>query len=241
MKKFSNNALFYTFLVFGLFIFSGVIFAAYGEIAKNVFSDQKIDKFTVIIDAGHGGEDGGAVGVDGIYEKDINLSISKKLKNFLETSGYKVIMTREEDKAIYSGEANTLREKKRSDLKNRLDIIEKNSNKHTIFISIHQNKFPESQYFGSQIFYSKNNPLSQNLANYVKKAIVSLIQPENNREIKPSDKTIFLLHSAKIPAIIVECGFLSNREEAYRLSDEGYQGQIAFCIFCAVVNYFTNI
>ena len=232
--------LFYVIIILGVTIFSSLMFAVYGKIEERI-SGQKVKNFNIIIDAGHGGEDGGAVGADGIYEKNINLAIAQKLKNLLELSGYKVIMTRDEDKAIYDDSAGTLRQKKRSDLKNRLDIINSNSSDGTIFVSIHQNKFTDSKYCGSQIFYSKNNPLSQELANYVKKAIVGLIQQDNTREIKPSDKKIFLLHNAQIPAIIVECGFLSNEQEAHKLSDKNYQDQIAFCIFCGIINYFLNI
>lgn len=241
MKKISDNSLFYIMLSLGTIIFSSIIFAAYGKITKNVFNSQKEKIYTVIIDPGHGGEDGGAVGVDGIYEKNINLAISKKLRSLLETSGYKVIMTRDEDKATYDSDAGTLRQKKKSDLRNRLELIKENTNDNTIFVSIHQNKFTDSQYFGSQIFYSKNNPLSQELASYIKNAITSLIQPNNTREIKPSDKTIFLLHNAQIPAVIVECGFLSNVEEAHKLLDENYQNQVSFCVFCGIINYFMNL
>lgn len=241
MKKLSENAFFYILSVLGIAVFSGLIFAAYGKITKNVFAPQHGKTPTIIIDPGHGGEDGGAVGVDGIYEKNINLSISQKLKNLLEASGYKIIMTRDEDKATYDIDSGTLRQKKRSDLKNRLELIKNNTNDTTIFVSIHQNKFSDSQYFGSQIFYSRNNSLSQELASYIKAAITGLIQPENTREIKPADKNIFLLHNAHIPAIIVECGFLSNDTEAHKLLDENYQNQIAFCVFCGISNYFVNL
>ncbi len=241
MKKFSNNALFYILSVLGIAVFSCLIFAAYGKITKNVFAPQNLKIPTIIIDPGHGGEDGGAVGVDGIYEKNINLSISQKLKNLLEASGYKIIMTRNEDKATYDIDSGTLRQKKRSDLRNRLELIKSNTNEDTIFVSIHQNKFSDSQYCGSQIFYSKNNPLSQSLASYIKTAITGLIQPDNTRETKPADKSIFLLHNAHIPAVIVECGFLSNNTEAHKLLDENYQNQIAFCVFCGISNYFLNL
>ena len=241
MKKLSENTWFYIMSILGIFLFSSLVFVAYGKISDHISSSQKNKQHTVIIDAGHGGEDGGAVGVDGIYEKNINLAIAIKLRDLLETAGYKVIMTREQDKAIYDNNAGTLRQKKKSDLRNRLEMIKTNSDDGTVFISIHQNKFTDSKYSGSQIFYSKNNPLSQELANYMKKSITNLIQPDNTREIKPADKTIFLLHNAPIPAVIVECGFLSNQEEAHKLASENYQDQIAFCLFCGVINYFINL
>lgn len=238
---FYKGALFYIMTIFGILVFSGLIFAAYGKISDSIASSQKPKKYTVILDAGHGGEDGGAVGVDGIYEKNINLSIATKLKSLFGAAGYDVIMTRDEDRAIYDDNAGTLKQKKKSDLRNRLNIIKSNSNDNTVFISVHQNKFTDSKYSGSQIFYSKNNPLSQELANYIKKSITGLIQPDNTREIKPADKTIFLLHNTSIPAVIVECGFLSNSEEAHKLESEEYQEQMSFCIFCGAINYFTNI
>ncbi|MDR1240781.1 MAG: N-acetylmuramoyl-L-alanine amidase [Oscillospiraceae bacterium] len=193
--------------------------------------------YTLILDAGHGGEDGGAVGAGGVVEKNINLDISLKTKELFEIFGAEVIMTREKDKAIYDGEAKRLRQKKRSDLRNRLKIIEKNSDDKTVFVSIHQNKFPDSKYSGTQIFYSTNNPSSEELALSVREKIVSAIQPENEREIKPATSKIFLLNNAKIPAITVECGFISNEEEAKKLVDENYQSQMAMSIFCGVNNF----
>ena len=160
--------------------------------------------------------------------------------NLLEASGYNVIMTREKDEAIYDESANTLREKKRSDLKNRVGIIKNNKKENTIFISIHQNKFPNPKYYGTQIFYSINNQGSQNLADKIKDSITGLIQPENSREIKSADKKIYLLHNAEIPAIIVECGFLSNNEESKKLVDNKYQNQLAFSIYCGITSYFLD-
>ncbi len=199
------------------------------------------DAKTVILDAGHGGEDGGAVGADGIVEKDINLSVTLKLKDLLEVSGYNVILTRDKDISIYDEDAESLRSKKRSDLRNRAKIISDNSNdEDTIFVSIHQNKFPNPKYSGTQIFYSKNNSKSGELASNVKNSVVKLVQPENKREIKPADKKIFLLNNAKIPAIVVECGFLSNSEEAKKLSSEKYQNEMAFSIYCGMLEFFIN-
>ena len=196
---------------------------------------------TVILDAGHGGEDGGAVGIDGTVEKDINLSITLKLRDLLEASGYNVILTRDKDISIYDEDAESLRSKKRSDLRNRAKIIDDNSNdESTIFVSIHQNKFPDPKYFGTQIFYSKNNIKSEELANSVKNSVVNLIQPENKRAIKPANKKIFLLNNAKLPAIVVECGFLSNNEESKKLSDNEYQSKMAFSIYCGLLEFMIN-
>ena len=172
-EKFRKNQKSF-FAVFGAaLVISALACVAYGKISERI--DEKTDNKssearTVILDAGHGGEDGGAVSDDGVIEKDINLSIALKLRDILEVSGYNVIMTREKDIAIYDDDAETLREKKRSDLHNRLDIIEKNSGENTIFVSIHQNKFPDSKYHGTQIFYSKHDPKSMDLATAVRKS-----------------------------------------------------------------------
>ncbi len=225
--------------VFSFLMCMTLAFAVYGKAKEE---NQKLpNATTVILDAGHGGEDGGAVGIDGIIEKDINLSITLKLKELLEISGYNVVLTRDKDISIYDDNAQSLREKKRSDLRNRSEIIDKHSNnKNAIFVSIHQNKFPNPKYFGTQIFYSKNDPKSQELANSVKDSVVGLIQPENKRAIKPADKKIFLLNNAEIPAIVVECGFLSNEEEAQKLSSKEYQGKMAFSIYCGILGFLVN-
>ncbi len=235
MKK---DFIFYSTAVLSVLMICSLGFAAYGKISEHT-EKQKSDK-TIIIDAGHGGEDGGAIGVDGIIEKDINLAISLKLKDLLQASGYEVIMTREKDKAIYDSGSKSLRQKKRSDLRNRLKIVKDNSENDNIFVSIHQNKFPDEKYFGTQIFYSTKDPLSEELASGIKDSIVNLIQPDNTRAIKPATEKIFLLNNAEIPAVVVECGFLSNDKEAKKLADSQYQSQMAFCIYCGILNYFLN-
>lgn len=228
------------FSILCVIVFISLAFVAYAEVSNQVVENKSNSISTVIIDAGHGGEDGGAVGIDGVVEKDINLAISLKLMNLLEASGYKVIMTREKDQAIYDESSNTLREKKRSDLRNRMGIIKNNKKDNTIFVSVHQNKFPNPKYHGTQIFYSVNNPKSQNLAEKIKESVVGFIQHDNTREIKPADKKIYLLHNAEIPAIIVECGFLSNSEETKKLIDDKYQNNLAFSIYCGIISYFIN-
>ena len=194
----------------------------------------------VIIDPGHGGEDGGAIGCNGIVEKHLNLKISLAVRDFLELLGYETIMTRESDKAIYDESAINLRQKKRSDLKNRLSIINKNSSNDSVFLSIHQNKFPNEKFSGSQVFFSKNNPLSENLATCIRDSIVSSLQPENTREIKEATSKIFLLNNSKIPSVTLECGFISNPEESKNLVNEIYQKKVALCSALGVVDFFRN-
>ena len=188
----------------------------------------------IIIDAGHGGEDGGAQ-VGDVLEKDLNLSIARKLADILRLSGYSVTEVRTSDKAVYSPEAGTLREKKVSDLNNRVELF--NGDEHNIVVSIHQNKFDSSRYSGTQIFYSTNDDDSRELAERIRTAVVMLIQHDNTRELKPAGDDIFILDNAEVPAVIVECGFISNDEERAKLCDEEYQKQLAYAIAMGVLDY----
>lgn len=193
------------------------------------------DKLQVIIDAGHGGMDGGAVGVDGIIEKDINLSIALKLRDMMELNGIDVIMTRETDRSIHDDGITSTREQKVSDIHNRFALTEDNPN--AIFISIHQNKFEKSSSSGAQVFYSVNNPESANLAQSMQLTIKEAIQQENERETKPAGSNLYILHNAKSTAIMVECGFLSNASDAALLTNDEYQSMMAYSIFAGLVRY----
>ncbi len=188
----------------------------------------------VIIDAGHGGFDGGAV-ANGITEKDINLAISLNLRDMLTSSGFTVIMIREEDISVHDPAANTIRTKKNTDLNNRLKVINENNN--AIFVSIHQNMYTESQYSGAQVFYSPNNESSKALAQILQNTIVKQLQNDNTRQIKEATDSLFLLYNAEIPAVMVECGFLSNPEEAQKLNTDEYQQQMSFAIMCGILEY----
>ena len=188
----------------------------------------------VIIDAGHGGMDGGAMGVDGQIEKEINLSIALKLDTMLRAYGFETILTRNSDVSIHSADAKTVRQQKSSDLKNRLKLLEDTSS--GILISIHQNKYSQSSACGTQVFYGRNCPESKELAEMLQKTITGYLQPENKREIKQATKDIYLLYQATKPAVMVECGFLSNAAEAEKLTDGKYQDQIAFSICMALMN-----
>lgn len=199
-------------------------------------NSSDISEPIIVIDAGHGGEDGGAV-ANNIVEKDINLSISKKLKDIFKASGFIVITTRDKDKMINTN-GSSLRERKVSDMKNRLELFNKNEN--NIVVSIHQNKFSQEKYSGTQVFYSKNNPQSEIMAKYIRKNIAKLIQPENERAAKPADGSIYLLYNSKVPAVIVECGFISNYTEANKLKDNNYQKKFAFAIYSGVLEFYNN-
>lgn len=217
-----------------IFLFGGLLYTAINyDKDINVVSESMISP-VIVIDAGHGGEDGGA-SANGVLEKDINLSIAKQLRDMLEVSGYSVTMTREDDISIYDNTAESTREKKVSDLKNRVSII--NGKKNNVLVSIHQNKFEQSQYFGTQMFYSKNDPKSAVLAEELRKSVTGMLQSENKRELKSADSSIYILDKAEVPAVIVECGFISNAEEAKKLSDKEYQQKMAFSIYSGILGY----
>ena len=207
--------------------------------SRSVAASQSMgyDK-AVVIDPGHGGPDGGAVGADGAVEKDINLAISLKLRSFFLASGFKVTMTRDDDRTICDKSCKTLRSMKTSDLHNRLRIA--NRNPGALFISIHQNIYVDSVYSGAQVFYSQNNAESKALAQQLQTNIRSLLQPQNTREIKPAQDNLYILYNAKSPAVMVECGFLSNMAECKKLEDDGYQNKMAFAIYNGVLRYYSE-
>ncbi len=192
-------------------------------------------KPVIIIDAGHGGEDGGTQSADGLLEKDINLSISKKLDKILKRYGFETVMIRDEDKMIYDEGSSTVRSRKSSDLHNRLDIMKAYPD--SVFISIHQNHFSQSKYSGAQVFYCKNQNGSDLLAECIQKSIVESLQNENTRQIKECTSDVYLIYNAVTTAVMVECGFLSNADEAAKLSDNTYQYEMALAISKGLMNY----
>lgn len=192
---------------------------------------------TVILDAGHGGEDGGAIGVGGIVEKDINLSVTLKTEKFFSFFGYDTVLTRRDDRMTCDEGLFTQREKKISDIKNRFSLLEKTSC--LCFISIHQNIFGGDAH-GAQVFYGGKNPESKALASALQCGISSLLQPENKRVIKESTKDIYILFNAQKPTVLVECGFISSQSEAAMLSDENYRKKMAFAIALSSIKHLTE-
>ena len=224
--------------IISVFLFCVAVCLTFGYVFSKepewVAASTRIDcGRTIIIDAGHGGYDGGAVAEDGTPEKDINLCIAKDLKAFLELFNYNVVMTRESDKSTESD--NGKNSWKTSDLYNRLQLMNKYDN--AIYVSIHLNKFTSTNVSGAQTFYSQKSENSEQLALSIHGKIISMLQPENTREIKKGTNSIYLLRNATCPAVIVECGFLSNREELEKLKTEKYQRMMAFCIFCGIMDY----
>ena len=189
----------------------------------------------IIIDAGHGGEDGGAVGIDGTAEKDLNLSISLKLNEILSSMSYQTRMVRTTDTSIHNADADTVRERKVSDIHNRAAIM--NEYENCIYVSIHQNKYSGSSIWGAQTFYSPNNEESKELAQLIQSSIANNVQPDNKRVIKQSGTNIYVLYNATKPAVMVECGFVSNANELEQLKDDEYQNKMAFAISNGIINY----
>ena len=188
----------------------------------------------IIIDAGHGGEDGGATSCRGVLESTYNLEISLRLNDLLHLLGYDTRMIRTTDTSIYT-KGETIAQKKISDLKERVRIVNKTEN--ALLLSIHQNNFTDSRYSGAQMFYSKDNAEGEKLAGVMQKQFVSLLQPDNTRETKPVGDELYLLNNTKNPAVMIECGFLSNPEEAQKLENEDYQRQVAFTVLTGISEY----
>lgn len=201
-------------------------------------TEQNANQPIVIIDAGHGGFDGGAVAEDGTVEKDINLSIALYLQEYLSVFDIKTIMIRETDCSVEDDGLNTIRQRKTSDLHNRMKLMEETDN--AIFISIHQNKYPDGKYSGTQVFYSpKTKEESQALAQTIQDCVINTLQKDNKRQIKECGTSVYLMYNAVKPAVLVECGFLSNYEETNKLKTPEYQKKIAFCIAVGIQKYLT--
>jgi N-acetylmuramoyl-L-alanine amidase len=189
----------------------------------------------ILVDPGHGGIDGGAVAKSGILEKDINLLIGKKLKAQLEKQGYKVIMSREEDMGLYTDEGR-IRKKKIEDLENRLKL--KKESNCDMFISVHLNAFPETQYYGAQVWYGGNEE-SRKFAAILQRTMREQLDKENKRVQKPAGNAFRILRdNGSTAAVLVECGFLSNAAEEAKLKTGDYQQKIADAISKAVDEYF---
>ena len=201
-------------------------------------SSMPITQKTVIVDAGHGGDDGGAIGIDGTVEKDINLDIALKLEKILKFYGFNVIMTRTQDVMTCDDGLDSLRKRKISDIHNRFELMRKNPD--AIFISVHQNKFEDSSQHGTQVFYSGNDERSKELAEAIQTSVTLTLQRKNDRVVKKSGSGIYLLYHAKIPAVLVECGFISNSDEVKKLKDESYRMKLAILIADGLLKYLSN-
>lgn len=191
---------------------------------------------TIIIDAGHGGEDGGATSVSGVQESQLNLEISLRLEQLLALAGFHTSMIRETDTAVYSGNCSTITEKKVSDLKNRVATI--NAVPNGLVVSIHQNHFSESKYAGAQVFYASSDG-SKALAGLMQARLREALAPSNRREPKAAS-SVYLMEHIECTGILIECGFLSNPQEDLLLQDTNYQKKLACAIGSALAEYLSK-
>ena len=190
---------------------------------------------TVILDAGHGGEDSGAVSADGTFEKDLNLFITENIAAYFELFGIAYIPVRTSDISVCDKGLQTVRERKRSDISNRYSLI--NSTPGAVLLSIHQNMFSDSKYSGTQVFYAADIPSSQVLAEQIQRTVCALLQPDNTRKIKPCGDSVYLLYRAKTTSVMVECGFISNEKELSMLKTPEYRAQIGYCVYKGFMSY----
>lgn len=229
-----------------LIIFSIIFISIYVSVLEiNYRNDLKVvetvsvpvSNKVIVVDAGHGTPDEGAESSNRTTEAEINLKIALKLQKLLEQSGTTVILTRSDENGIYESNSDSIREKKISDMHNRVTIG--NESGADIFISIHLNKINESQYDGWQTFYKKGSEESKSLAEYIQESLNNSMQRENNR-IPAMLNSIYLMKNIEIPICLVECGFLSNPEEEQLLLTDEYQEQLAWGIFNGINDYFYN-
>lgn len=202
---------------------------AFYTAGENVSVEQ--EEKCVVIDAGHGGQDPGKVGINGVNEKEINLQIAERVKKYLEAAGVKVVMTRETDEGLNDPGASN---KKVQDMKRRIALIDKTSP--AVTVSIHQNSYPEEYVHGAQVFYYNTSVQGKKLAQLIQDQLVKKADPENTRQVKAND-SYYLLKKTEIPIVIVECGFLSNSEEAEKLCTPEYQDRIAWAIHMGIMQY----
>lgn len=188
-------------------------------------------KWTVVLDAGHGGNDPGKIGIDDSLEKDLNLIIARKVQKILEQQDVEVVMTRESDKGLYEEQTSN---KKVQDMKNRCALI--NETQPDCVVSIHQNSYHEEYVHGAQVFYYGTSEEGKRLAETLQERLISYVDPENHREAK-ANESYYLLKKTEVPIVIVECGFLSNWEEAKKLQEDSYQNQIAWAVSMGILSY----
>ncbi len=240
-RKFTVEYLLFSLIFAGLtllLLFIAVYFDGGKFVSEtDVLPDETTiqNDFCIVLDAGHGGEDGGAVGVNGVLEKTINLQIAEMLHDMLVLADIPVVMTRTEDKMLYDPNDDVKGRKKMLDLRTRLDIAEQTNG--GILVSIHLNSFSQSKYHGLQVYYSANHSNSLSLAETIQNTARTYLQPQNDRQVKAAGSNIYLLHRIQKPAVLVECGFLSNPEECAQLSDDTYLRKLSTVLLHAIFAY----
>lgn len=206
------------------------------EAANLVLSERlkKADSNLVVIDAGHGSDDSGKVGINGALEKDINLAVALRVKSLLETQGISVVMTREDDQGDYP---KTGSNRKMRDMKKRVELI--NQSMPALTVSIHQNSYTDERIYGAQTFYYEGTEQGRMAAEIMQQQLVATLDPNNKRQAK-SNTSYYLLKNTNYPIIIVECGFLSNQKESALLCEEEYQEQIAWAVHLGILRYLNS-
>lgn len=220
---------------------AAMIHYAVGEIdsAVSVSSDAAgTERKIIVLDCGHGGMDGGCSTADGVPEKGINLNIMLSVRDMCRLYGYETAVTREKDVSIHDEGITGIRSQKISDMENRLELFNKFQG--AVCLSIHQNTYTDPRYSGAQMFYSSANNDSEQLASILQNLFVRNLQPDNTRETKLCGKELYLCYYCKNTAVMAECGFLSNPEEAAKLTSSGYQQQVAYTLFTGLNTYFSE-
>ena len=189
----------------------------------------------IVLDAGHGGIDGGCTSAEGVPEKGINLDILLRLRDILEVNGYEVRVTRDSDRSIHDEGVEGIAAQKSSDMDNRLAMFNESGN--AVCASVHQNQFTDPKYKGAQMFYSGSNSTSEVLARALQSRFRELLQPDNDREIKLCGKELFLCYYSDNPTVMAECGFMSNPDEAALLNTEEYRSKVAFTLFAGINDF----
>lgn len=225
-----GSLIFIYLLVIGVFL----SITYWGSVATGVVA-QMIPmerENTIVIDAGHGGEDGGATSCTGIQESKFNLEIALRLNDLFQLLGYDTVMIRTTDRSVYTS-GDTIAAKKVSDLRQRVKTV--NETENAVLVSIHQNTFPEGKYSGAQVFYGPEGE-GQALAEALQAAFCATVNPGSNRKCKRADG-IYLMQHIECTGVLVECGFLSNAEEEAKLRDEAYQKKLCAVIAATVGNF----
>lgn len=217
------------YLTMGLMLVGTVFLTVKGTVSFVDSSNVQKAERCIVIDAGHGGDDPGKIGINGALEKDLNLEIARKVESLLRLEGIETVLTRTGSEGLYDAGAEN---KKVQDMKRRIEKIEEASP--MLAVSIHQNSYPEEYVKGAQVFYYKDSKESENAAKVMQESLKQRLDPQNHREAK-ANASYFLLKKTSSPIIIVECGFLSNQEEAKKLSDPAYQEQVAWAVFMGIM------
>ena len=230
-REYASTVLFYI-LIISIFICTAWLLSETTSVVAEMIPLER--EQTIVIDAGHGGEDGGATSCTGVLESVVNLDIALKLNDLMHLLGYDTVMVRTTDRSVYT-EGSSIAQKKVSDLKQRVKLV--NETENALLVSIHQNTFSDSRYSGAQVFYSSDED-SQKLASALQDAFCKTLNPGSNRKSKPSDG-VYLMQHIDCTGILVECGFLSNQSEEAKLRDDDYQKKLC-CVIAATVGNFLD-